>query len=153
MAPGGSKARQIGKRQPAGVDMQAAEFGAAMQLRKHLAGVEQPVRIEGAFEALLMRQVAFVEHRPHQVALLDADPVLAGQHAADLDAEPQDVGAKGLGALDLAGLVGVVKNQRMKIAVAGMKDVRDASPCCSDSARIRVSTSARRARGIVPSMQ
>ena len=35
----------------------------------------------------------------HQVALLDADAVLAGQHAADLDAEPQDVGAELLGAL------------------------------------------------------
>ena len=62
----------------------------------------------------------------HQVALLDADAVLAGQHAADLDAEPQDVGAERLGPLELAGLVGVVEDQRMQIAVAGVEDVGDA---------------------------
>ena len=38
----------------------------------------------------------------HQVALLDADPVLAGQNAADLDAEPQDVVAELLRALQFA---------------------------------------------------
>jgi hypothetical protein len=35
--------------------MHAAEFGAAMQHREHLAGIEQPTRIEGAFEPLLLR--------------------------------------------------------------------------------------------------
>ena len=48
------------------------------------------------------------------------------RHAADLDAEPQDVGAERLGALDFAGLVGVVEDQRMQIAVAGMKHIGDA---------------------------
>ena len=52
--------------------------------RKHLAGIEQPVRVEGAFQPLLVREVGFVEHLAHQVALLDADAVLAGQDAADL---------------------------------------------------------------------
>ena len=90
----------------------------------------------------------------HQVALLDADPVLAGQDAADLDAEPQDVGAKRLGALDLAGLVGVVQDQRVQIAVAGMKHIGDRAARTAPTVRsIRLSTSARRARGIVPSMQ
>ena len=101
-----------------------------------------------------MGEVGFVEHRAHQVALLDADPVLAGQHAADLDAEPQDVGAECLGALDLARLVGVVEDQRVQIAVAGMKDIGDAQARMrSDNSRIRRSTSASRPRGIVPSMQ
>src|ERR1700704_6666443 len=62
------KPRQVGVGQTARVDMQPAQFGAAMQLREHLAGVEQPIRIEGAFEALLLGEVHFVEHRPHQVA-------------------------------------------------------------------------------------
>src|SRR5258708_37687416 len=98
--------------------MKTTELGAAMQLRKYLARVEQAVGIECAFQALLMRQVAFVKHHPHQVAFFDANPVLASQDAADLDAEPEDIGAKGLGTLDLIGLVGVVKNQRLKIARA-----------------------------------
>src|SRR6266446_1183509 len=104
------------------MDMDAAEFGAAMQLREHLARIEQAVGIERTFQALLMRQIALVEHRSHQVALLDPDPVLAGQDAADLDAQLEDIGAKSLGALDLAGLIGIIEDQRMKVAVAGMKD-------------------------------
>jgi hypothetical protein len=54
--------------------------------------------------------------------------VLAGQHAADLDAELEDVGAERLGALQLARLVGVVEDQRMQVAVAGVEHVGDAQP-------------------------
>ena len=61
----------------------------------------------------------------HQVALLDADAVLAGQAAADLDAELQDVGAGRLGLLQLAGVVGVEEDQRVQVAVAGVEDVGD----------------------------
>jgi hypothetical protein len=68
------------------MDVQTAQLGAAVQRRKHLAGIEQPVGVEGAFEALLMREIGLVEHFSHKVALLDADPVLAGQDAADLHA-------------------------------------------------------------------
>src|SRR5262252_2836891 len=57
-APVGSETRQVRERQAACADMEAAEFGAAMQSRKHLAGVEQTVRVECAFNTLLMRQVA-----------------------------------------------------------------------------------------------
>ena len=59
-----------------------------------LPGLSRPLRVEGAFEPLLLVEVDLGEHRRHQVALLDADAVLAGQHAADLDAELQDVGAE-----------------------------------------------------------
>ena len=37
--------------------VQAAELGAAVQLREHLAGVEQALGIEGAFQALLLGEV------------------------------------------------------------------------------------------------
>ena len=101
-----------------------------------------------------MGEVGLVEHRAHQVALFDADAVLAGQHAADLDAEPQDVGAERLGALDLARLVGVVEDQRMEIAVAGMKHIGDAEPVLlRQVAHARSAPRASRPRGIVPSMQ
>jgi hypothetical protein len=59
------------------VDVQAAELGAAMQLGEHLAGIEDLARVEGALDALLLVQGVLVEHHRHQVALLDADPVLA----------------------------------------------------------------------------
>ena len=106
-------------------------------VREHLAGVEQPGRIEGAFHPLLLLEVGLGEHHRHQVALLDADAVLAGQHAADFDAEAQDVGAEGLGAFEFARLVGVVEDQRVQIAVAGMEDVGDAQAVLVDSSSIR----------------
>ena len=59
-----------------------------------LPGLSSPLAVEGAFHPLLLRQIDLGEHRRHQVALLDADAMLAGQHAADLDAQPQDVGAE-----------------------------------------------------------
>ena len=122
------KPRQVGVGQTAGVDMQPAELGAAMQLREHLAGIEQPVRVEGAFEALLLGEIHLVEHRPHQVAFFDADPMFTSQYATNLHAESQDIGAKFLCPLDFAGLVGVIQNQRMQIAVAGMEHIGDAEP-------------------------
>jgi len=105
------------------MDMETAELGAAMQLWKDLARVEQAIRIESAFEALLVRQVALVEHCSHEVALFHADPVLTRQHPTDLDAKSQDIGSKSLGSFNLVNLIGVVKYQRMKIPIAGMENV------------------------------
>src|SRR6202023_4417766 len=112
-----SKPRQFGKRQLAAMDVHAAEFSATVQGREHLAGVEQALRVECTFQPLLLIEVDLAEHFAHQVALFDADAMPAGQDAAEFDASPQDVGAERLGALDLAGLVGVVQDQRMQIAV------------------------------------
>src|SRR5580704_13406517 len=87
LPPIASKTRQIREGEPTGMDMKTAELGAAMQLRKDLARVQQAIRIESAFEALLVRQVALVEHCSHEVALFDADPVLTRQHSTDFDAK------------------------------------------------------------------
>src|SRR5207248_11717595 len=115
-----SEPRQVGKRELAAMHMDAAEFGAAMQGRKHFSGIEQALRVEGAFQPLLLVEIDLRKHLAHQIALFDADAVLAGQNAAEFDAAAQDVGAKSLGAFHLAGLVGVVEDQRMQIAVAGV---------------------------------
>ena len=37
--------------------MHAAELGAAVQLREHLSGIEQVLRVEGAFHPLLLGEV------------------------------------------------------------------------------------------------
>ena len=62
-----------------------------------LPGLSRPLASKAHLSALLLVEVDLGEHRRHQVALLDADAVLAGEHAADLDAELQDVGAECLG--------------------------------------------------------
>ena len=75
------------------------ELDAAAQLGKHLAGIEQVIGIEGAFDAHLLVEVDLGELLAHHVSLLDADPVLAGQHSAHPHAEPEDVGAEKFGAM------------------------------------------------------
>ncbi len=52
--------------------------------------------------------------------------MLAGQNAAHLDAQPQDVGAERFGALQLAGLHRIEHDQRMQIAVPGVEHVAEA---------------------------
>src|SRR4051812_44948764 len=105
--------RQVGEACLPVVDMDAPELRAAAQLREHFPWIEQPVRIEGAFEAQLLIEVGLAEHHRHQVALFDADTVLAGEHAADFDAKLEDLRAERLGARELAELVGVIEDQRM----------------------------------------
>ena len=61
--------------------------------RKNLCGIEQPFRVEHGLDPHLQGKLGGRELHRHQIALLDADAVLAGQAAADLDAQLQDFGA------------------------------------------------------------
>src|SRR3954452_15364720 len=70
--------------------------------REHLGGIEQPRWVEHGAHAHLLLQVLRVELERHQVALFDADAVLAREPAADLDAEFEDVLARCFGLLHLA---------------------------------------------------
>ena len=73
-----SKSRKVREGELAAMDVHAAQFSAPMQGRKHLAGVEKPLGIEGAFDPLLLVEIDLAEHFRHQVALFNADAVLAG---------------------------------------------------------------------------
>ena len=68
------------------MNMQTAELSATVQLRKHFPRIEQTIRVKRTFQALLMRQIALIEHGAHQIALFDPNPVLACQDTADLNA-------------------------------------------------------------------
>src|SRR4029077_9056628 len=80
--------RKIRKSESAAVNMHATKLGAAMQGREHFAGIEQAQGIKRAFQPLLLVKIDLAEHLAHQVALLDADAMFAGQDAAELDARP-----------------------------------------------------------------
>jgi hypothetical protein len=73
----GLEPRQLGVRELAAVNVHAAELGAAVELRKDFARVQDLGGVEGAFHALLLLEIVLVEHRVHEIALLDADAVLA----------------------------------------------------------------------------
>src|SRR5690606_14712540 len=120
---GPSEPGDVGERQLAAPDVHAAKFGTAVEGREHLARIEQPVGIERALDPLLLLEVDFGEHLAHQVALLDADAVFAGQHAALFGAQLQDVGPERLGAPQLIVVVRVIQDERMQVAIAGMEHV------------------------------
>ena len=79
-----SEPGNVGEGQLAFVNMHPAQFRAAMELREHLAGIQQSVRVKGAFDAHLLLQIVFGEHGRHQVALFNAHAVFAGQDTANL---------------------------------------------------------------------
>jgi hypothetical protein len=77
-----------------------------------LPGLSRPSGSNAALRAWNWASSSGGELAAHGVQLLDADAVLAGDRAADLDAQVEDVGAEGFGALHLAGLVGVEQDER-----------------------------------------
>ena len=70
--------------------MHPPTLGAAVQFQKHLARVQKSLRIEGAFELLLAGEVGLGELGRAS----PRHPMLPGQHAADIDAKVEDVGAE-----------------------------------------------------------
>src|SRR6056297_3780990 len=59
--------------------------------RKHLGRVEQPLGVEHILDVHLRRQIIRRILMRHQVALLDADTVLAGEAPAYLDTKLEDL--------------------------------------------------------------
>src|SRR5215468_8500628 len=81
-----SKPRNIRKWKLSTAHVHAAQFGAPGQRRENLAGIEQPLVVEGAFEALLLVKIGLREHHRHEVALFGPNAVFAGENAADFHA-------------------------------------------------------------------
>src|SRR3989442_7390624 len=100
-----SESRNVRKRRLAGMHMHAPELGAAVQRGKHLARVEQTLVVESAFEPLLLGQIDLGKHRRHQIAFFHADPVLAGEHSAHLDAKLEDFRTEPFRTIEFARLV------------------------------------------------
>jgi hypothetical protein len=107
------------------VDVHRAPLGAAVQFGHGLAGVEQGVGIERGLHVVEARQFRGGELGAHLPDFLQADAVLAGDGAADLDAQFENLAAEGFGPGEFAGLVGVEQDQRMQVAVAGVEYVGD----------------------------
>src|SRR5690242_4273198 len=92
----------------------------ACRQRKHLVRVEQPIRIERRLDTTLLLKFFGVELNRHQVAFFHADAVLAGEAAAHLHAQLQNVGAEMLRLAKALRIVCIEHDERMEIAVAGM---------------------------------
>ena len=69
------------------MDVHSAKLRAAAKLRKYFSRIQQALRIECTLQTQLLIEVDFIEHRVHEVALLNSDTVFTGQYAADLNAK------------------------------------------------------------------
>src|SRR5690606_23810839 len=98
-----SEPRQIGKRQPSPAHVHASVLRAACERGDRLARVEDAGRVEGALDREEGLELLGRELRAHRFDLLDAHAVFAGDGAAELDAQLEDLGAEALGALPLVG--------------------------------------------------
>ena len=76
--------------------------------------------------------------------------MLARERAARVEARVEDRLGELARLLGLARL-GVVEDERVEVAVAGVEHVADAQAVLAESSSIRRSTSARRVRGTTPS--
>ena len=73
-------------RQLPAVYVHPAHLGAAVKRWHRLAGIEQPLGIEGALDRVKALQLQRCELHAHLIDLFDADAVLAGDRPASLDA-------------------------------------------------------------------
>src|SRR5579862_4813903 len=121
-----SETRQVCERQPALFDMHVPLLDAGGQSRKDFAWIEKSICVKRAFKSLLLRQVRFAEHGRHQFALFQADAMFAGQNAADFDAQLEDRRAESFGTCKFVTLHHVEDDERVKIAIAGVKHVAKA---------------------------
>jgi hypothetical protein len=102
-----------------------ADFAAAFVEWENFAGVEGGIGIESVMDAAHESEIGVGKDERHKLAFFHADAVLAGESAADLDAIADDFVGGGDGSLEMRGIAGIVKNDGVEIAVAGMKDVAD----------------------------
>src|SRR3954447_18243129 len=108
--------------------IRAGDFAAEARRREYLSRIREPVRIEGAAKTTHHGEVFLAEHELHRARLVGADTMLAGDRAAGLDAELENLRRERLGALGLAVDATVVEHEWMQIAVARMKDIAHAEP-------------------------
>ena len=97
----------------------------ALPSGRTLPGFKSPGRIERRAHARHQREIVRREHQRHQFIFFHADAVFAGQRAADRDAVPHDFAARRDHALKLRAIALVEKDERVKIAVAGVENIAD----------------------------
>ncbi len=130
----------------------ARDLTAQPRRREDLAGVGDPVGVEGAADQLHGVEVVVGEHPRHVGRLVDADPVLAGDRPAVADAEVEDRAADLLGRLAGARRSASSKSTSgCRLPSPAWKTLATRTPDDSESSAIARSTSGSAVRGITPS--
>src|SRR5687767_14249886 len=106
------KPRQIRKLLLPRVHVRATELRATMQSGDGFARIEQSLLVERVLHRMERLELRRRELHAHVVDFFDADAVLPGDRPPDFDRIREDLAAESFGALELAGLVRVVEDQR-----------------------------------------
>src|SRR5262245_38354935 len=122
-------------RQHAAVHVHPTELGTTRERGYGLSGVQQLRGIEHFLDGVNHRELVRVELRTHLLQLLDTDAMLTRDGAANGYTKAQDFAAETLCLLELLGHVGVVQDERVQIAVSGMKDVGNTQTVAGREAR------------------
>src|SRR5450631_1572457 len=107
------------------VRTQRAIVPTARKSRHRFAGIQKSERIERMFDGVKHLQFSGAELLAHGSKLLDANAVLSGHRAANRHAQLEDATAALLRTRKLVGLAGIKHDERMQIAIAGVKYIRD----------------------------
>src|SRR5438132_4666976 len=93
---------------------------------KHFPGIEATLWVEGAADSVHRLQIGLVEHLRHEGSLVGPYAMFPRDRSAETQTDAKNLAGDILGKLLLSRYFGVVQDERMEIAVAGMKDVGDA---------------------------
>src|SRR5262249_1265616 len=119
----------VASRGMSGSDLLARrEIGAALRAGEELVGIAAGMRIK--YSAQLTHGLEGVARELffHEIDLLDADTVFTGDAATQFDAFFEDFVSGSDGLADLLRMSFIVENQRMNIAVACVKYIRNTEP-------------------------
>ena len=90
-----------------------------------LPGFNRPAGLNAARTRCHQREIVRRKNQRHEFVFFHADAVFAGERAAHGDAVPHDFAARRDHARELRAIALVEQDQRMKVAVAGMKNIAD----------------------------
>src|SRR5437016_3189000 len=102
------------------------KIGATLRAGKHLVRIAAVLRIKHTTQRAHRVEVVLGELLLHEIYLFHTDAVLARHAAAEFNALVQNVVARRERAFHLIGIALIIQHQGMNIAVAGVKDIRDA---------------------------
>src|SRR5262245_34661616 len=105
--------------------VRSGHFAAQPRRGEDLARIAEASRVERVAYALHQREIVRAEHPRHVAVLVGADAVLASQRSAGLDTVGEDFRRDFDRLVRLPWYPLVVADQRMQIAVAGVKHVAD----------------------------
>lgn len=112
---------------PAG-DTHGAEFGAPVKRGDGTPRVQQTCPIECGLDRVEAGEFGGRELHAHLVQLLHPDTMLTSDRPPHLHAEPQDLRADVLGKGELRVVIGIESDERMQVAITGVKHIGDDEP-------------------------